>query len=115
MSYNLAFWRYRDNHPHDHNATYDSLMDGKRLDFIESLPIALIRTRIAEVFDGLMKREADAWENGDGAFMLETSAQFVVFVCTHSTNTDYFNMMIDIMKEFECPLYDPQTEVRYEG
>lgn len=54
------------------------------------------------------------WEGGKrGMFELYSSAQHVHFCCRLSGND--MNMLIDIAAEFDCPLYDPQEDRRFDG
>lgn len=116
MPYVLAFWRDADDRPRDPNAVYDAICDGQIVDGLATLPIADIVQRVRDTFDPILPRADDvAWEAGQDMFMLERGAQHILFVAGHSTSTDHHNTMIDVMKTFGCPLYDPQTQKRYFG
>jgi hypothetical protein len=113
LPYILAFWCDADGEPRDPNVVFDRLCDSATVDGLAALPIADINSRFQSIFDTILSRSDDvAWEGGDDMFLLETGNQHVFLVAGHSTNTDHYNTAIDIMKEFGCPLYDPQTETR---
>ena len=51
--------------------------------------------------------------DGEGSFNIFTTSQFVQFDC-YDINKDDMNMLIDIMLEYGCRLYDPQIETRFD-
>jgi hypothetical protein len=117
MPYTLAFGRdgEGDNGTSDPGATYDALCDGADVHGLAELSIEKIQQKFYDAFDSIIPRIDDvAWESSADMFMLEPGRKHVFVVSGHSTNTDHYNTMIDIMKEFGCPLYDPQTGTRYQ-
>jgi hypothetical protein len=116
MPYILAFWRDADDERRNPGRVYDALCDSKAVDGLATLPITDMQQRLRDVFDPILPRsDPYAWEGADGVdmFLVESGPQHLFVVAGHSTSTDHYNTMIDIMKEFGCPLFDPQTNMRY--
>lgn len=67
------------------------------------------------------KKEFSSWnsqddgyfENGDEAFQLMITKQFVRVDCYNLTEYN-MNRIIDIMLKYECPLYDAAIDVRFD-
>lgn len=115
MSYDLDFWRYREGVTLNHQDVYERLSDGEKVDGLIDLPVKDILTRIAEAFSADWTRVDDySWESDRGAFQLFTTDQFVRIDC-YGTNGDDMNIIVDILSEFDCPLYDPQVGQRFDG
>ena len=55
------------------------------------------------------------WEGSErGMFELYSSEQHVHLVCREMSEDD-MNTLIDIAAKFDCPLYDPQVSMRFDG
>ena len=114
MSMDLAFWRYKNGETGDHTRIYEQICDGVLLDCLEQLPVDKIRGRIAEAFGGWTALDPDTYDkDGNAGFQIFTTPQGVVFNCGGMTG-DEMNLIIDIMLEFGCPLYDPQITTRFD-
>lgn len=120
MSYDLNFWKYKENFrgERDHQKIYQKLSDGLFVEGLEDLPINKILKKIHEVFSALQwqKRDDLNWEShsGRGSFQIFTTDQFFRVDCYGMDGED-MNKLIDIAIEFECPLYDPQVDKRYDN
>ena len=115
MSYDLDFWKYKPGASSDHQAVYERLSDGERLDDLEDLPIESIRSEIAAAFtDGWARLDPNTWEGESSSFQLFTTPQFVRIDC-YSVDGNDMNRLIEILHEHRCPLYDPQVGQRYDG
>lgn len=115
MSYNLEFWRYEPGITLDHKEVCQKLSGGHEVAGLETLPITEIRGRIADVFaQGWQQEGDDTWEGKSGVFQLYTTSQYVRATCYGLTGND-MNKIIDVLLEFNCPLYDPQVDERYSG
>ena len=55
------------------------------------------------------------YESSKGSFTVITTEQSVLFDCSWSMLETELNKIIDIMIEFNCPFYDPQIAVRFDG
>lgn len=115
MSYDLNFWRQRPSFEADPSLVYEKLSEGEHVEGLEALPIDAILARIAEVFsEGWEQLDAQNWESGRGAFQVTTTPQHFRVDCYGMEGED-MNRFIDIGTAFGCPLYDPQTGVRFDG
>ena len=115
MSYDLIFWRQR---PDDHRAPGDItdifLSSEEPNASLPSLPTDAIERRVRQVFPELVTSGGlTYWDGGeDGLFEFHVSSQHVHFCC-RQLKTTHCNAIIDLMAEFECPLYDPQVDKRF--
>ena len=142
MSHDLNFWRYKPDAAPDadaiddelaadqvagldamsaearlHLAVYRRLSDGQPVPWLADIPAEQILARIASVFArGWQRHDPFSWEKraGKGAFQVSTSPQHVRVDCHNMAGQD-MNKLIDIALEFDCPLYDPQLGVRFDG
>jgi len=116
MSYDLDFWKYKKGVSLDNQTVYlKACCDGENVDGLEDLPIDEILKKIDETFSSWEKLDKESYENssGEGAFQIETTPQSVRFDCYGVTEDD-MNLIIEIMYDFGCPLYDPQVPERYD-
>lgn len=112
----LSFWRYQKDAPRDHGRVYElACCDGQVLEQLEQLPVPQIRQKIAEAFGDWTRLGADSYEKeGKGAFEIFTTSQIVRFNCYGMGEAD-LNLLIDVLAQFGCPLYDPQISTRFDG
>lgn len=116
MSYDLTFWKQKPTCTKSPSHTYRELLEGRAVDGLETIRTAEFIQRIRQRFPGIT---TDAgltfWEGGKrGMFELYSSDQHVHFCCRQMSGDD-MNTFIDIAAEFECPLYDPQEDRRFDG
>ncbi len=117
MSYDLNFWKYKNNVYLNNQEVYEKCSEGEIIEGLEELPIDQIKQKIAEEFSDWATDDSDFFENtiGNGAFDLFTTAQFIRFNCSFKMNGEDMNRLIDIMLKYDCPLYDPQVPQRYDN
>lgn len=115
MSMDLDFWKYKNNVEQNHKEVYEqACCGGVELPVLESLPIEEIRGKISNVFKDWTAMDGDTYEKeGHGSFSIFTTSQIVRFDC-YDMGGDEMNTFIDIMAEYGCALYDPQTGERFE-
>jgi hypothetical protein len=113
MSYDLNFWKYKQNIYLNNQAVYEQCSDEQIVDGLENLPIDNIVADIANAFSNWNRVSSDAWE-GKGAFQIFTTPQFVRINC-YGMESEDMNKFIDVMLEYGCPLYDPQVPQRFDG
>ena len=113
--YELLFWNYQDGIYLNHHLVYEAIADGKIVEGLEDLPVAVILNRINSVFSSWEKVDENSWKNPNekGAFHLKTTPQSIKIDC-YGTEGKTMNLLVDTMEEFKCPLYDPQIPVRYD-
>ncbi len=113
MSYDLNFWKQQPGLMLDPQGVYERLSEGEKVEGVEELPIDRIRARIAEAFVvGWERLDPDNWESSQGSFQVFMTPQSFRVDCYGLTG-ELMNIFIEIGQEFGCPLYDPQTGVRF--
>lgn len=115
MSTSLAFWQYEDGVYLDNQETYEKVIaEGEFLKGLKKLPVEEIKESIkAEFADWLWIDELNFEHETKGAVEIYITPQAVQFSC-YSLSGDDMNRIIDIMLKFNCPLYDPQIETRFD-
>lgn len=116
MSYDLAFWKPEPTCMASPSQIYEELLEGRAIDGLETIPTAEFIQRIHQRFPGISTDGGlTFWEGGKrGTFELYSSGQHVHFCCREMAGDD-MNTIIDVAAEFECSLYDPQKDKRFDG
>jgi hypothetical protein len=115
MSYDLDLWRYKAGTKLAHQKVYEQLSNGVRVEGLEDLPIDKVILRVNQVFADWEKLDDVTFDGGDrGTFQVFTTSQFFRVDCSGMSGEE-LNKFVDIGKEFECPLYDPQVGERFDG
>lgn len=116
MSMDLSFWKYKENAVRDDANVYElACCDGEVVEGLENLPIEEIVKKIAAVFSDWTALDRNNYEKeGRGAFQIFTTAQIVRFDCYGMQGED-MNTLMDVLREFGCPLYDPQISTRFDS
>ena len=116
MSYDLAFWKQRPTCTASPSQIHGELLDGRAVDGLETIPTDEFVARVHQCFHGIVSEGGlTYWEGGErGMFELYSSGQHVHFCCRDMEGEE-MNALIDIAAEFECPLYDPQVDTRFDG
>ncbi len=116
MARSLAFRKYEEGVYLDNQEIYEKLCDGENPDGLAELPKEKILSRVAEVFQKWERISEDSFDGGEkGSFTAEILPRGVIFECSFDMQFDALNVIIDIMGEFGCPLYDPQISERFDG
>lgn len=115
MSMHLAFWKYNDGIYLDNQEVYErSCVEEESVEGLSILPIGEILKKVSEVFSDYDNLGDYNFESSKGLFTVFTTDCFVLFDCRGMFATE-LNKIIDIMAEFDCPLYDPQITTRFDG
>lgn len=119
MSMDLNFWKYKEGVVHNNEVVYKTACcEGKQMEELETLPIDDILKKIATVFSSWnIQNNGKDFENeqqGHGMFQIFTTSQIVRFDCYGMQEMD-LNLLMDILIEFGCPLYDPQISERFDS
>lgn len=116
MSYDLTFWKQKPTCATSPSTIYKALLDGQIVEGLEAISTAQVVARIEDRFPGIVTDGGlTFWEGGKrGMFELYSSPQHI-HVCCHQMSGDDMNILIEIAAEFECPLYDPQEDRRFDG
>ena len=116
MSRYLAFWKYEDGVNLNHQEVYEKVCCNElAMNGLVELTIADILRCVNENFTDWDKLDDYNFESANGAFTIITTKQSVLFDCSDSMQDEDLNRLTDIMLLFDCPLYDPQIEVRFDG
>jgi hypothetical protein len=115
MSYDLAFWKQKRTCALPPAHIYRELLDGRAVESLETIPTAEFVARVRQKFSDITEDGGLVYWEGDkrGLFELYSSDQHVHFCCRQMSGDD-MNALIDIAAEFQCPLYDPQDDKRYD-
>ncbi len=115
MGIDLDFWKYKKNVHLDNQKVYEkACCDGEHVDALEALPIEKILIKIVDSFLDWKHLDEKTFEkDSKGSFQIFTTSQIVRFDC-YGMDEDDLNLLIDIMLEFDCPLYDPQISQRFD-
>lgn len=120
MSYDLYFWRFVDeaaNPPGKEDAYVKichDLASGETPEAVASLPVndvkAVVGNKLAaEGWSG----DAQFWDRKGAVIEFYSHVRHVSISMRGKWSGDDANMLIDIMKEFDCPLFDPQIGERF--
>lgn len=120
MSYDLYFWRYESeaNHPPGKRDEFvehmNALIDDHPPDDIMALPTDEIVRRVEEVLtaDG-WTRDQQFWDKDGATIEFYPANRKVSFSLRHKWTGDHANRLIEAMRGFGCPLFDPQTGERF--
>ncbi|MEO8252967.1 MAG: hypothetical protein ABI554_01175 [Flavobacterium sp.] len=113
--YELVFWKYLEEVYLNHQLVYEAIDEQVTIEGLEELPVAVIINRIASVFSKWERVDENSWKNNDGvgAFQVKTTQQTVEIDC-YGTSGKTMDVLVGVMEEFKCPLFDPQIPARYD-
>ncbi len=113
--YELLFWKYCDGVYLNHHEVYEQLVDSIEVDGLEKIPSTIILNRITNLFSSWEKVDDNSWKNssGNGAFQIINTNYFVKIDC-YGTDGKTMDLLVSILNEFDCPLYDLQIPARYD-
>jgi hypothetical protein len=113
--YQLFFWKYNEEIYLNHQEVSESLELQHAVEGLEELPIPVIINRVNTLFLNWERVDKDSWKNsgGNGAFQILTTPQSVRIDC-YGTEGKTMDLLVSMMEEFKCPLYDPQVPARYD-
>lgn len=113
--YELIFWKYCEGVYLNAQIVYESLMEEETVEGLEELPVDVIVNRIASVFSKWERVDENSWKNpnGKGAFQVKTTSQSVQIDC-YGTEGKTMDILVGVLEEYKCPLYDPQIPERYD-
>lgn len=117
MSYDLCFWIQIDNFSLKPKEVRSILQSKGDCDYATNLPIEAIVSKLKESFPELTEEEGSwCWESqtDTGSFIVQTNPKYIEFNC-YDLDSDVGNVIVDILYEFNCKLYDPQIDKRFDG
>ena len=112
MGYDIGWWRYSADAVQDHFETYSALLAAEPTPQVETIPAKKIRTSISQALcTNWEQTSPDSWQNDSGAFELSISERCVVFH-GYGSYGSALEKLVDLMGEFHCPAFDPQSGQR---
>ncbi len=115
MGFDIGFWRYN-KAPlgGDHLKAYSKILNNIKVEEVAELPVDEIKERISEKFEMQWwhKDKNGNWEGATHNFQIFLKTQLVLVSC-YGDLGDNFEDFIDIMTEFKCPGFDPQSGTRH--
>lgn len=119
MSYDLAFWKQADSETRPPRGLYEFFLDRQQVDGIPELPVEAVVARLLETFPSAIREpNGDSewldWTSDDGrsGLQVEWTTQ-CVWSSLRPLDGDRANLIVDVLNEFGCALYDPQTDERF--
>ena len=115
MSYDINFWRQERPLAAPPEDIYAKLCDGEPVPGLRTLPKAEVLARIKQVFPAFDPSESfPLIGTADGSIEVSWSDQHFRFDL-HGESESAAQKLADIMREFDCPMYDPQINTRYDA
>ena len=115
MSEEFCFWKYKEGIYLDNRQVYETACcEGKAVDGLEQLPITDIMNKLKTEFSSWTFVAPDTFD-GDkcGSFRVFMTSQAVRLNCCGMSGYD-MNLLMDMMSDFNCPVYDPKEAVRFD-
>lgn len=114
MGRQLVFWKNTDGFYMDSREIYMKLCNGEKISGLENLDTDGILKRLSRSFLDWWLDEYN-FESEKGSFTVEVYENAVIFECSENLDYSSLNKIIDIMLEYDCPLYDHQINVRFDN
>lgn len=115
MSYDIIFWKLEQPLSVPPVEIYRKLCQGQKVDGLSALPVNAICMRIKNLFAGFDPREKfPLIRTSTCSIEASWSSQHFRF----DLRGDWGSVpqeIVQIMAEFECPMYDPQIDKRYDA
>ena len=115
MSVDLNFWRYQGGLYLDNAMVYKkACCDHENVEGLEILPVEDILKETAAAFQDWTALDPFTYEEKErGAFQISATPHTVRFDCYSMERAD-MKRFSSILSKFNCPLYDPQQDVRFD-
>ena len=113
MGRDLSFWKSNNKAVMDDKSIYTALSNEQYLEIVDELPILQIQNDFNSVFKEWENNNNQFYERGNESFDLMVTKQFVRADCYEMTESS-MNKIIDIMIEYDCPLYDSMIDIRFD-
>lgn len=112
MARDLSFWKYDNQMTYNDAEMYLKLSAGMLVEGVADLPIDRIYTTICNSFSNWNWNGDYSLEYNEQGIEIYMNPKFVRFDCYSVSNAN-MNLLIDIMRYFECPLYDAAISTRF--
>jgi hypothetical protein len=119
VSYDLCFWKEEPGPRKDASNVYTALLDRQQVPGLLPFPIDAYLTAVTTEFPAAAREsEVDqlSWVSGDERSMFEiTWSPVHVLVTLRGSDRDVGNRLVEIAASLGAPLYDPQTDERFDS
>lgn len=116
MSYDINFWKQERSLPLSAEQIYGRLCKREAVDGLARLPVDSILARLRERFPGFdPKADFPDVDVDGGNIEFIWSDQHFRFDLRGDVPAADRNALVQIMRDFGCPLYDPQVNQRYDA
>ena len=122
ISYDLAFWKQDNDHHVEPSAVYRSLIDGRAMAGLATLPIESILRDVVAALPGAVRESNPAgwetidWVDEDDQWSMQISwSDLHVLADCRQVPYEVANRIIGVLADFGCPLYDPQVDKRFDA
>lgn len=123
MSYDLWFWKESKKTNLAPEDIMKKLSKGEVPSSIKNIPTDKVSSSIQKQFENVMINEpADPenviqilWEDNSTGSLIINISPYVITVSSNNVSGEILNKIIDIMLKFNCPLYDPQINKRFDN
>jgi len=122
MSYDLYFWNQSKSCHRSPEEIVNDLSQGAYVECLNDIASGDVASRIKSEFDRIEEVAGDTaghiqliWDNGRDASFVASIRENHICIEAYQAPVQVLNRLIEIASEFECPLYDPQTNTRYTG
>ncbi len=114
MTYDLNFFKEQPGVEIDMQAAYEQLSLEKDVPGLAELPVERMLARIKELYPDEWTQYGDGhWESTEDALEVMLTPYFLR-VDFPGLGREDLEAMMELAREFDCPLYDPQTGERFE-
>ena len=122
VAYDLVFWKQERSFQAEPHAIRDALASNEPVDGLLEIPVDEWMAAVVAAFPGATREpngpnsELVCWISGDGksSFQIEWSP-IHVWITLRGVSTQDGNRLVDLAAGFGCPLYDPQTDERFDS
>lgn len=116
MSVDYNFWKQSRPLEQSSEEIYSKLCREEVVDGLENLPVDVILQRIQEAFPGFNPKEDFPEIEFDGGLIeVGWTTQYFRFDRRGSVDAEHLNVLVDILAAYDCPMYDPQIDKRYDA
>jgi hypothetical protein len=113
MSYDINFWKQERPLSLSPEEIYGKLCKGEAVEGLVKLPVAQIHARLKQTFPEFEPEEFSIVRTPAGSIEFSWSDYHFRFdirgICGECQK------LVDVMREFGCPMYDPQENKRYDS
>ena len=113
MSYDINFWKQERQLELSPEQIYGKLCKGEAVEGLAKLPIEQIHARLKQTFPDYEAQRWSTVQTSEGSIEFSWSDYHFRFdirgICGECQK------LVDVMREFGCPMYDPQENKRYDS